>query len=94
MVGVEEWFAVGAAAEGDFRRRAAEIGGEDMAHAGVGADPAGAVEGGAKSVGTAALAGVEDDEFGGVEGSGGDLPDPDVDAAGVEVPEGGGWVGG
>lgn len=63
-----------------------EVAGEDPAHSRVGANPAGAVECGSESLGAAVLAGVEGGEFGGVEGSGGDLPDPDVDVAAGEGP--------
>ena len=62
---VERGLAVGASAEEDFTGFAGEVGGEDLAHAGVGADPAGAVELGTESLSAAAFAVVEGVEFAG-----------------------------
>lgn len=95
---MEEWLAVGPATEGDVSRFALEVGGKDAAHAGVGADPLGAMECGAEAFGPAVFAGVEDGELIGMDGAGGDLPDPDVDGAEGELPWGGdsgrrGWDG-
>lgn len=82
-------FAVRAATENHLGGRALEVAGEDLAHSGVGADPLSPVERGAESLGAAALAGVEGGEFGGVERSGGDLPDPDMNVARGQLPEAG-----
>jgi hypothetical protein len=56
---VKEWLTVGAAAELDLCWGALEVACEDFPHAGVGADPLGAMDGWAKALGAAAFSGVE-----------------------------------
>lgn len=50
---LEEWLAIGAAAEEDLCRGAVEVSGEDLAHAGVGANPLRSMERGAETLGPA-----------------------------------------